>query len=558
MTSLTVGEYLLLRLRELGVKHLFGVPGDYNLGFLDQIEADAGITWVGTCNELNAAYAADGYARINGLSALVTTFGVGELSAINGVAGSFAEFVPLVAITGAPSTNVQKAGSIVHHTLGSGDFSVFARMYERVTAAQAYLSVENATAEIDRVLDLCLRRKQPVYISLPADVVSAPVTDPVAPLEPRPYASDPGALAEAIEATVVLLERARRPAILADIGIDRYRLQDALRALLDATGYPYATMTMGKGLIEESHPQFIGIYGGKLGDDYVRARIEEADCILTIGALMTDFNTGGFSARLDPGRMIEVRGAYLKVKRALYDKVAMRDFLPALASRLRRRDAAMLDLRPACECLDRGFVEPFVVERAAPITQRRFWHRLARFLREGDIVLAEAGTSLFGAAAMPMPKGATFIGQLLWASIGYTLGALLGTATAAPERRSILIIGDGALQFTVQELSTLLRFGLNPIIFVLDNDGYTVERIIRGPTQAYNDIQHWSYHRLADVLGGDARGLRVTTEGELEDALTAVQPRGNQLTLVQVVMDRMDCPDLLRKIGEAAASLNKY
>jgi TPP-dependent 2-oxoacid decarboxylase len=556
--STTVGEYLLQRLRELGVRHLFGVPGDYNLGFLDQIAADPGLQWIGTCNELNASYAADGYARLGGLAALVTTFGVGELSALNGVAGSFAEYVPVVAITGAPSMAVQGTGALVHHTLGTGDFSVFARMFERVTTAQAYLTAENAPAEIDRVLRACLRRKQPVYVSLPADVAAARVPPPAAPLLPAAYDSDPAALAEAADAAVAMLDRAERPAVLADVGVDRYRLQPELRALLTATGYPYATMIMGKGLLEETHPQFIGVYGGALSDAYVRGRIEDADCILAIGTLMSDFNTGGFSAKLDPGRSIEARGAYAQIRRARYDKVAMRHLLPALAARLRRREAATLDVRPAAGRLDPGFNRPFEPDADAPITQRRFWHRLARFLEPRDVVLAEAGTSLFGAAGMPLAHEVTFVGQLLWASIGYTLGAALGTAIAAPDRRTVLLIGDGAFQFTVQELSTLLRHRRPAVVFVLNNDGYTVERIIRGPAQAYNDIQPWAYHRLTDALGGGARSMRVTTEGELEAALGETAAERERLTLVEVAMGRMDCPDLLRRLGEAAAKLNRY
>jgi pyruvate decarboxylase/indolepyruvate decarboxylase len=446
---------------------------------------------------------------------------------------------------------------MMHHTLGTGDFSVFARMFERVTAAQAYLRTDNAAAEIDRVLTVCLRRKQPIYISLPADVASATIEAPTNALPASDYASDPNALVEALETVVELLDGAERPAVLADVGVDRYRMQGALRSLLDATGYPWATMTMGKGVLEETHTQFIGLYDGAMSDDYVRTRIEDADCILTIGTLLTDFNTGGFSAKLDPGRTIEVRGATMRIRRALYEKVAMRDVLPALAGRLRHRGAEALDVRPATARLDRGFIEPFVPEAGVPITQRRLWQRLSSFLEEGDVVLAEAGTALFGAAMMPLPPGVTFVSQLLWASIGYTLGAMVGTSMAAPHRRSVLLIGDGALQFTAQELSTAFRHGLAPIVLVLDNDGYTIERVIRGATQAYNDIQPWRYHRLPELFGGNGLGSRVSTEDELDQALVKAGGQRDQLSVIDVVLDRMDYPDLLHKIGSAAAAMNR-
>ena len=559
MTRVTIGEYLLNRLAELGVGHVFGLPGDYNLGFLDQVMAHPDIAWIGTCNELNAAYAADGYGRIQGLAALATTFGVGELSAINGIAGAFAEYVPVVAITGAPATATQGTGALVHHTLGTGDFTVFGRMYERVTAAQAYLTTENAAAEIDRVLTVCLMRKQPVYISLPADVASAGVPAPAVPLTRPSYRSDPSALAEAIEASVEMLEAAQNPAILADVGVDRYRLHGAFRSLLEATGYPYATMTMGKGLLEETHPQFIGLYGGALGDP-VRAPADRRRRLRPDDRRADD--------RLQHRRLLgNPRSRPLDRDPRLLPEDQAR---PLRGGGDARRPAGAggaaaaapptsLDLRPASARLDPGFNRPFVVDADMPITQRRFWHRLSGFLEEGDIVLAEAGTALFGAAEMPLPAGATFICQLLWASIGYTLGALLGTGFAAAERRSILVIGDGALQLTAQELSTMLRHGLTPVIFVINNDGYTVERVIHGAEQAYNDVQPWSYHRLTDVLGGQSGlGVRVTTEGELEAALAHAAQVRDRLVLIEVVMDRMDCPDLLRKLGRAAAAMNKY
>ncbi|MFO1113371.1 MAG: thiamine pyrophosphate-dependent enzyme [Rhodospirillales bacterium] len=251
-------------------------------------------------------------------------------------------------------------------------------------------------------------------------------------------------------------------------------------------------------------------------------------------------------------------GATLRIRRALYEQVAMRDVLPALARRLPHRDAATLDIQPAAGQLDPGFTQPFTPQPQAPITHRRFWHRLARFVEKEDIVMAEAGTALFGAVGMPLPPRVTFISQLLWASIGYTLGAMVGTAMAAPGRRSVLLIGDGALQLTVQELSTAVRHGAAPVVIVLDNDGYTIERIIRGPTQAYNDIQPWRYARLPELFGSDSIGIRVSTEDELEEALAEAARRRDRLVLLDMVMDRLDCPDVLHRIGSMAASMNNY
>jgi pyruvate decarboxylase/indolepyruvate decarboxylase len=548
MTNITVGDYLLLRLVQIGVKHIFGVPGDYNMEFLDRIVLNENLKWIGNCNELNAAYAADGYARINGIAALVTTFGVGELSAINGIAGAYAEYVPVVAITGSPATKKQKMGGLLHHTLGTGDFTMFARMFEKVTVAQASLTPENPTAEIDRVLNACLLQKQPVYINLPMDVASTEVAAPSGEFMPPVFPIERATLDEAIDASVSLLEKAEKPVILADIGVDRYHLQEELRNLLAATGYPYATLSMGKALLEETHPQYIGIYNGAVSDNYVQRRIEQADCVLSIGTYLTDFNTGKFSAQLDPGRTIEVHGQYLKIKRALYNNVAMQDFLPALSKQLKHRDAISLDIKPAKDNLKAGFTTSFQPNNFAPIKLERFLQRLAHFLKEDDIVVAEIGIAFFGALLVPFPNGTTFVGQLLWASIGYSLGAVLGCASAAPQRRSILLIGDGSFQMTAQELSTLLRYDLKPIIFLINNDGYTIERDIHGEKMPYNDIQRWNYHKLPEVFGNNSWSAKVGTEAELETALQKAEQDRDSLAFIEVVMDKMDNPENLLKL----------
>ena len=548
MINCTIGDYLVLRLKQIGVKHIFGVAGDYNMEFLDHIVNQEGIELVTTCNELNAAYAADGYGRINGIAALVTTFGVGELSAINGIAGAYAEHVPVVTITGAPATKIQSSGALVHHTLGTGDFSLFARMYKNVTAQQAYLTPENATTEIDRVLGVCLLKKLPVYIFLPMDVAATEVAAPSDSLITPVFQSDPNTLTAAVDASVSLLDKASKPVIIADMGVDRYRLQSELRSLLSATGYPYATMTMGKGLIEETHPQFIGIYNGAASEDYVQRRIEQADCVLSIGVLMTDFNTGKFSAKLASSRTIEVHGQSLKIKGELYNNVAMQDFLTALSKHLQHRDAATLDLKPKQENLDVGFTTDFQPNSTGVITQQRFWYRLAQFLKENDIVVAETGTCLFGSAVIPLPKGTTFVGQVLWGSIGYSVGSLLGCAIAAPQRRAILLVGDGAFQMTAQELSTMLRYNLKPIIILFNNDGYTIERDIHGGRMPYNDIQRWNYHKLYEIFSNNGWSAKVSTEAELDSALQEAEQNRDKLTFIEVVMDKMDSPENLLKL----------
>ncbi len=548
--EITVAEYLLIRLKEIGVDHIFGVPGDFVLGFFNQI-LKSEVKYVGTCNELNAAYAADGYARIRGVGAFSSTFGVGELSAINGVAGSFAERVPVVVITGSPATINFQTRPLLHHTLG--DYQIPLRMYEKITAASTQLaSGETAPAEIDRVLTACLSRQQPVYISLPSDVVTMKCNRPTAFRFPTHPQSDQSALGEAIKEAVSMLNQAQKPIVIGDVELVRFKLQKDFAGFLEKTGFPYVTMMLGKTLLSEHHPQFIGLFEGDRSREYVRNRVESADCILNLGALMTDFNTGGFTTNLDSSKMISGNIGYVKIKHHYFENVHLHDFILGLTEKLSRRNPAALDIQCAHDgCVHRKSV-PYQADAPKPITVKRFFDRMSHFIENNSIVLAETGVSLFSAAEMLMPEGTTFIGQTFYGSIGYTVGATLGACTGAQDRRAVLFVGDGSFQVTCQDLSTMIRNHLKPVIFLLNNDGYTIERVI--VDHPYNDLQPWHYHKLVEVFGG-GMALDVRTEGELEDALAKAKS-ADGLVFIEIHTDRLDCPDSLRSAGRSMAKIN--
>lgn len=550
-TEITVSEYLLLRLKELGVDHLFGVPGDFVLGFLSQaLKSD--VTYIGTCNELNAAYAADGYARIRGLGAFASTYGVGELSAVNGVAGAFAERVPIVVITGSPATINFRTRPLLHHTLG--DYQIPLRIYEKVTVASTQLdSGETAPAEIDRVLSACLSHQQPVYLSIPSDVVMMKCGRPEAYLVPPSAPSEPEALREALSEALGMLDKAKKPVVIGDVELIRFRLQKEFAAFLEKTGFPYVTMMLGKAVLSEQHPQFIGLFEGDRSRDSVRNRVESADCILQLGALMTDFNTGGFTANLDDAKTISANIRTVRIKHHYYENVNLSDFILGLAEKLFRRDSATLEIHCAVDsCVHRN-TEAYRPEALKPLTIKRFFDRMSHYVVNNSIVIAETGVSLFSAAEMLMPEGATFIGQTFYGSIGYTIGATLGAGMAARDRNVVLFVGDGSFQVTCQDLSTMIRNKLKPVIFLINNDGYTIERVI--VDRPYNDIQPWKYHKLVEVFGGGL-GLDVRTEGELEDALNKAS-RANGLVFIEIHTDRMDCPESLRKAGRSMAKTNQ-
>lgn len=551
----TVADHLVDRLAELGVDRVFGVPGDYSLGLLDHVTHHGAVRWTGTTNELNAGYAADGYARLRGMGALCTTFGVGELSAINALAGSFAEHVPVVHVVGAPALAKQAQHRALHHTLGDGRFGHFAAMHAEITCARAVLGPADAVAEIDRVLAAVRDEKLPGYLLVPADVAELPVDRAAAPLPAPVDDTDPEVLAAFADAARRLLATATTRAdvgVLAGLLVHRFGAAGQLAKLL-AAGVPHATTPWAKSLVDETAPGFAGTYCGAAGSTAETCRaVEDAAALVLAGVQFTDLNSGLFSQRITRSRTIDIGAHSASVGAAVFAPLALPSALAALEPLVAELAAGPLPDRPADPCAP----APDAADRV-PLDQAELWHEVAASLRAGDVVLADQGTSFYGMAPHRLPAGVTFVGQPLWASIGYTLPALLGACCAEPGRRGVLLIGDGAAQMTVQELGTVLRLGLPAVVVVVDNDGYTVERAIHGPDEPYNDITRWDWTALPALLGGGehATAVRVATPGALRAALATARPDG--LTLIQAVVPRDDVPDLLatltRALGQPAS-----
>ena len=539
----TVGDYLLDRLAELGVSEIFGVPGDYNLEFLDHIVAHPAIRWVGNANELNAGYAADGYGRLRGMSALVTTFGVGELSAANAIAGSYAEQVPVVHIVGGPSKDAQATRRALHHSLGDGDFEHFFRISREITCAQANLMPATARREIDRVLSEVREQKRPGYILLSTDVARFPTEPPGIPLPRCTGGTSPRALSMFTDAATELIAD-HQLTVLADLLVHRLQVVEKLEALLAADVVPYATLMWGKSLLDESSPNYLGIYAGSASAEPVRAAIEEAPVLVTAGVVFTDMVSGFFSQLIDPARNIDIGQYQSSVAGLVFAPLEMDAALDAVAAVLTRRGITSPVATSASDEPPPETAESPTRER--PLTQQMLWNRLCDALTPGNVVLADQGTSFYGMADHRLPQGVTFIGQPLWGSIGYTLPAALGAGLAEPDRRTVLLIGDGAAQLTIQELGTFSREGLSPVIVVVNNDGYTVERAIHGEAAPYNDIVSWSWTDIPNALGvANHLAFRAHTYGELDDALAAAAQHKDRMVLVEAVLPRLEIPRLL-------------
>lgn len=552
--STTVGAYLVERLREVGVRHVFGVPGDYVLGLMDEIVASP-VAFVGTCNELNAGYAADAYARLNGVGAVCVTYAVGGFSLLNAVAGAYAERVSVIAICGGPNRSDRDEDRLLHHTLG--DYGVQVDVYAHVTQVSVCLSsAEAAPDEIDDAITACLRHRRPVFIEVPADLVAAPcrVPEPLS-LDLNPP-SDPEVLAEAVEEAVAMIESAQAPVVLGGVEVHRFGLHDELERFLGTTGLPMATTLMDKSVIAETHPQYVGVYSGALSEDYVRRTVEDSDCVISLGAWMSDINLGVYTARIDVGRLIQAGADRVRIKRHYFDKVFLGDFIRGLLETLVRNGKMNVrprPTRPARRSLDARF-EP---QAGDPVTIERFYDRVNHFLDDDSVVLADAGDSFLCAGELLMHEEVGFICQAFYCSIGFTIPGALGVGLAEPARRPIVFVGDGAFQMTAQELSTVIREGVAPVIFLMNNRGYTVERVIHdGP---YNDIQNWRYHALPEVFGGEALqagaywSCEVRTEGELEEALARARREPRALAFVEVHLDPEDCSAALKRLGQALA-----
>ncbi|MBC6500112.1 indolepyruvate decarboxylase [Citrobacter freundii] len=546
-TPYSVADYLLDRLAGCGVGHLFGVPGDYNLQFLDHVIEHPSVRWVGCANELNAAYAADGYARVSGVGALLTTFGVGELSAINGIAGSYAEYVPVLHIVGAPCRGAQRRGELMHHTLGDGDFQHFYRMQQAVTTVSAVLDEQNACYEIDRVLRTMLIERRPGYLMLPADVAKQPATPPDDILT-VPLSEPESSVAEAFRyhARERLLD-SPRVALFADFLALRFGLQPVLQRWMAETPMAHATLLMGKGLFDERHPAFVGTYSAGASSDYVRLAIEDADTIFCVGTQFVDTLTAGFTQQLPQERTIEVQPHASRIGTSWFN-IPMEQAVTTLRELCLEMSFSLPPERPP--------VTRTLVEKG-PLTQENFWHTVQQYLAPNDIIIVDQGTAAFGAAALSLPGGAEVLVQPLWGSIGYALPAAFGAQTACPERRVVLIIGDGAAQLTIQELGSMLRDGQSPVILLLNNDGYTVERAIHGATQRYNDIAAWRWTQVPQAFSRECQAecWRVTQAVQLEEVLARLW-HPQRLSLIEVVLPKADLPELLRTVTRALETRN--
>jgi indolepyruvate decarboxylase len=535
-SAIGVADYIVQRLAAEGINHCFGVAGDYAFPLCDAVDRSPDVKWIGCSNELNASYAADGYARVRGAAMLVTTYAVGEFSALNGVMGAKAERSLIFHVVGMPSNQNQRLGKIAHHTFGDGVFGNFINISAQAACTHAVINPDNCMLELERVIGEARRNNQPAYIIVPSDYALSPVTP--MKVEQMVLKSNEASLKSAMAAIAERLKAAKSVVALPAFTVSRLRLQNQARKAIEALGCPFATTLMEKCIIDESHPQFAGMYSGATSSEETRRVVEGADVVLDLGGVsLNDITTAAYSARLDPARFITIGLNDVRIGEQVFDSVRLGDVLVELSK-----------IKSKAPPYKRRSLEAQATNGSASnkITMDALYPSYAAFIRPGDTVVLETGSTSLGMTPMMLRDGVRVEAQVLWGSIGWATPAALGIALADPSRRTVLITGEGSHQLTANEVGSMGRFGANIVVFVLNNEGYLVERALEeNPDWTYNNLAPWRYSELPKALGcADWFTARVGTLGDLDAAMKAAEA-GKSGAYIEIIGGRMDMPPAL-------------
>lgn len=528
--KITTADYLVKKLKFLGIKNVFGLPGDYNFNILDAIIKDDEINWVNSTNELNASYSSDGYARINGYGAVVTTYGVGELSAINGIAGSMAENVPVIHIAGVPKTSFIEKNIIVHHNFSNPNYYLFENAYKNVVETTAYLNFENAKKEIDRVFNVFVNEKKPVYIAIPVDVCEFLIDDDG--FDKIEYKkSDEKALNETVSEIISLIEKAKNPIIFFDYLCKRYNLKNEIKEFINKTNMKFGTFLMGKGIIDETNPNFTGVNGGNLSS-FVQNEIKKSDLIITAGYLNADLNTGGFSA-FEKEIDIEIRKNETIIKGKVYKNILLQDVILKLNEKITKTFEKNDFKQIKKKINEKGKIK---VDDILPLIET--------VLDEDDIFTMETGLFSLSGSFLNLKNNVEYLSQTLWGSIGWATPALFGAMMADNKKCHIMFTGEGAHQLTIQEMANFFEYDLKPVIFVLNNNGYTVERVLsKDPNDKFNNITNWNYPKLIEGFSNN-KDYFIKTVSTLESFIETIDEikklKGKKLCYVEIMTDKKD------------------
>ncbi|QPG75610.1 hypothetical protein FOA43_002967 [Brettanomyces nanus] len=562
--EITISEYIFERLYQMGVKSVFGVPGDFNLSLLEHIYDVKSIKWIGTCNELNAAYAADAYAKTSRqMGAVLTTFGVGELSALNGIAGAYSEFVPVVHIVGT-SPLPEKRSNLVknfHHLITNRkmyqkpDHYVYEKLAQTFSVASASIEdgdIAKTCDSVDNVLESVWRESRPGYIFLPCDLTEMKV--PFSRLNDKPLKKSYDSGNEQLVDSVVseILERIyskQNVSILADAFISKFRMEkpfEKLVKLLNDKVNLFDTY-MAKGIFSEDTDRFVGTYAGKVGSKQVSEAIEASDLVLYVGSFANEMNCGFFSYKLDESKIIDLNPQYIRIGKKMYTGVTFMDVLPKLIEKL---DASRINSSVRYKSIEKQSLQKVQSNIEAPLTEADLGRSLENLLQPDDILIVETCSFMTGAFQLNM-NDARMVSQCYWGSIGYALPATLGACLALRDfqmpGKVITVEGDGSAQMSLQELTSMIRYEVDAIMIMLNNSGYTIERAIKGPYSGYNDIcGNWQWTKMLKVFGDineeKSRSLQITSSKQLSNLVNAGLHDEGRFQLIELILPKFDIP----------------
>ncbi|GGI85967.1 thiamine pyrophosphate-binding protein [Legionella impletisoli] len=552
----SIGRYIAKRLEELEINDYFAIPGDYNLVLLDEVLLNKSLRMINCCNELNAGYAADGYARIHGISALFVTYSVGALSAINAVAGAYAENLPILVISGGPNTNSIQDAEVLHHTLATEDHLYVRDMFARVTAhAVCIRKPERAAAEIDLAIATAIETSKPVYLEIACNIANHLISEPTKRAFNAAKISDSSSLKAAVKAAAEKLNQATKPLIIVGSKARPCHALEKISELSKASRYAVAAMPDAKGFISEQHENYIGIYWGPVSSPGCGEVVDSSDAYLLIGPNENDYTTVGHMWGIIPEKSVSIAEGTVRVGQQVYTNVYMNDFLSQLKKELKANNNALSAYKRIAD--EPTFCRPIPSKEDQPLTTRVLFSHIQSLLNEEYAVLAETGDSWFNCMELKLPEGCPFEIQMQYGSIGWSVGALLGMQAALHnKKRVIACIGDGSFQMSAQELSTLIRYDFKPILFLMNNASYTIEvQIHDGP---YNVINNWRYAELVHVFSRDNENVKsfvVKNETELKKAIDSAKKLPH-LCFIEVILNKDDCNKHLLEWGARVARYN--
>jgi indolepyruvate decarboxylase len=563
--AMTVSNYLITRLKQAGLEHMFCVPGDYASPFLDALDAAKGIERIPNINELGSGYAADGYARYKGIGAACVQYGVGTFSLLNCTAGSFVERVPVAVISASPKTKdraMEEAEEVLFHH-STGNLRADQIVFTNVTVDSVIIdNPETAPAQIDRAVTLMLTHRKPIYIEVLNDVWSMSCAAPKGKLAPVVTPSDADSLAAALDATFERIDKAKLPVLWAGVEIQRFGLQDTLQQIVDASGWYFTTTSLGKTVLDESQKQFIGTYAGPASPAKTWDTMCAADCVLALGTIITDDYLNIMNSSF--GKMIEVTDEETRVGYQYYHDVTLKDFLEGILARLKAnkrkpRKYALPKTKPE---------EEYKAKPGDKLTYNVFYHELSNFLKKEKmlndvaLILGESTSLYVFGNLFGLPPN-SFVAQAAWGSLGHETGCALGVALGSG-KRPLVVAGDGGFRMICQELSSMAYQKCNAVVFVMSNEVYAIEQAFvdikaftpKGEFAPFDVLPSWDYLALAQSFG--AKGFRAKTVEELRAVLSELNDIKDAPALVEIVIPQKDLAPQLKRLAETPPSLSKY